>query len=113
MAADSICLTGKPETSSSTTRRTAIWAVQLEFHFEYDGGGLNKGGTLSILNDGDLIAQGRVERTISIPAGLGETMDTGRDTGVPVTPEKAGQTAFEGEIHEVRVQSGKLSLMPF
>jgi arylsulfatase A-like enzyme len=88
-------------------------AVQLEFRFEYDGGGINKGGTLSILNDGGLIAQGRIERTISIPAGLGETMDTGRDTGVPVTSEKAGQTAFEGEIHEVRVQSGKLSLISF
>jgi arylsulfatase A-like enzyme len=88
-------------------------AVQLEFRFEYDGGGINKGGTLSILNDGDLVAQGRIERTISIPAGLGETMDTGRDTGVPVTRERAGQTSFEGEIHEVRVQSGKLSLMPF
>jgi arylsulfatase len=87
--------------------------VQLEFRFEYDGGGINKGGMLTILNDGNLIAQGRIERTISIPAGLGETMDTGRDTGVPVTREKAGQTAFEGEIHEVRVQSGKLSLMPF
>jgi arylsulfatase A-like enzyme len=88
-------------------------AVQLEFRFEYDGGGINKGGTLSIFNDGGLIAQGWIERTISIPAGLGETMDTGRDTGVPVTSEKAGQTAFEGEIHEVRVQSGKLSLISF
>ncbi len=40
-------------------------------------------------------------------------MDTGRDTGVPVTKEVQGQTAFEGEIHEVRVLTGKLSLITF
>ncbi|MDH4020897.1 MAG: arylsulfatase [Xanthomonadales bacterium] len=88
-------------------------SFQLEFRFEYDGGGIGKGGTMTILGNGDIIAQGRVERTISIPAGLGETMDTGRDTGVPVTSAAAGQTIFEGEIDEVRVRSGKLSLMPF
>ena len=88
-------------------------SFQLEFRFEYDGGGIAKGGTMTILGNGDLIAQGRVERTISIPAGLGETMDTGRDTGVPVTSAGAGQTTFEGEIDEVRVRSGKLNLMPF
>ena len=88
-------------------------SFQLEFRFEYDGGGIARGGTMTILGNGDLIAQGRIERTISIPAGLGETMDTGRDTGVPVTSAVAGQTIFEGEIDEVRVRSGKLNLMPF
>ena len=94
-------------------RRFGAGSFQLEFRFKYDGGGIAKGGTMTILGNGDIIAQGRVERTISIPAGLGETMDTGRDTGVPVTSAVAGQTNFEGEIDEVRVHSGKLSLIPF
>jgi len=87
--------------------------TQLEFQFEYDGKGLGKGGTLSILEDGKLLASGRVERTISIPAGLGETMDTGRDTGVPVTNTPAGQADFEGEIHEIRIQTGRPKILPF
>ena len=85
----------------------------VEFRFEYDGGGVGKGGTMSILGDGNLIAQGRIDRTITIPAGLGETMDTGRDTGVPVSKNIAGQSTFEGEIHEVRIQVGVPDLLPF
>jgi hypothetical protein len=86
---------------------------QIEFRFKYDGGGIGKGGTMSILGDGDLIAEGRIERTISIPAGLGETMDTGRDTGVPVARDAHGQTPFEGEIQEIRIHVGRPSLLPF
>jgi len=86
---------------------------EVEFRFEYDGGGIGKGGSISIFSNGTLLAQGRVERTISIPAGLGETMDTGRDTGVPVTRTAAAQSVFEGELHEVRVRTGKLRVLSF
>ena len=87
--------------------------LQVEFRFKYDGGGIGKGGTISILGDGDLIAEGRIERTISIPAGLGETMDTGRDTGVPVARDAHGQIPFEGEIQEIRIHVGRPALLPF
>jgi arylsulfatase A-like enzyme len=87
--------------------------LQLEFRFKYDGGGIGKGGMMSILGDGTLIAEGRIERTISIPVGLGETMDTGRDTGVPVARNRPGQTPFEGEIHEIRINVGRPDLLPF
>ena len=43
----------------------------------------------------------------------GETMDTGRDTGVPVTKAPAGQADFEGEIHEIRIQTGQPKILPF
>jgi len=35
----------------------------------------------------ELIAQGRIEQQVLISAGLGETMDIGRDTGVTVVTE--------------------------
>jgi len=97
--------------SSETALNTGV--AKLQFQFEYDGGGIGKGGTLSISQDGALLAQGRVERTISIPAGLGETMDTGRDTGVPVTKVRAGQVSFEGDIIEVRILTGPPEILPF
>ena len=97
--------------SSETALNTGV--AKLQFQFEYDGGGIGKGGTLSISQDGALLAQGRVERTISIPAGLGETMDTGRDTGVPVTKVRAGQISFEGDIIEVRILTGPPEILPF
>jgi arylsulfatase A-like enzyme len=84
---------------------------EVEFRFKYDGGGIGKGGNLSIYGNGTLLTEGRIDRTISIPAGLGETMDTGRDTGVPVSKTAAGQTPFEGEIREIRVRTGRLSVV--
>lgn len=105
----------RPEDQFTITSKAVLQSRphQLEFRFEYDGRGIGKGGTLSILDNGNPVASGRVERTISIPAGLGETMDTGRDTGVPVTTNPAGQLPFEGEIREVRVQVGKPEVLPF
>ena len=105
----------RPEDRFRVKAETAsgVALSKIEFRFKYDGGGIGKGGTLSILGDGVLIAEGRIERTISIPAGLGETMDTGRDTGVPVARDAPGQTPFEGEIHEVRVDVGRPDLLPF
>jgi arylsulfatase len=85
--------------------------AELEFRFEYDGGGIGKGGTMTIHYGDRLLAQGRIERTISIPAGLGETMDTGRDTGVPVARAKTGQVPFEGTIHEIRINTGRVKVL--
>ena len=103
----------RPEDRFTIASETALDAgsAEVEFRFEYDGGGIGKGGTLTIFSGDRQLAQGRVERTISIPAGLGETMDTGRDTGVPVTRTPAGQAAFEGEIHEVRVRTGNVRVL--
>ncbi len=105
----------RPEDQFSVMAETALGPspFHVEFRFEYDGGGVGKGGTMSILGNGTLIAQGRIDRTISIPVGLGETMDTGRDTGVPVTKNVAGQTVFEGEIQEVRIKAGAPELLLF
>ena len=103
----------RPEDRFTIASETALDAgsAEVEFRFEYDGGGIGKGGTLTIFSGDRQLAQGRVERTISIPAGLGETMDTGRDTGVPVTRTPAGQAAFEGKIDEVRVRTGNVRVL--
>jgi len=72
---------------------------KIRFAFEYDGGGVGKGGDLQILIGNELIAQGRIEQQVLISAGLGETMDIGRDTGVTVVTEGAGTQKFNGKIH--------------
>lgn len=80
-------------------------SVQLRFDFEYDGGGPGKGGMLKISANGKELASGRIERTPIITAGLGETLDIGRDTGVPVVDsyrEREGR--FTGSIDKVQVQ---------
>ncbi len=85
----------------------------LEFRFSYDGGGLRKGGEMRISADGELLASGRIERTVTIVAPLGETFDIGRDTGVPVLDSPAAGKPFPGGIHRVEVRPGPLGLLPF
>ncbi|MBW2421163.1 MAG: arylsulfatase [Deltaproteobacteria bacterium] len=85
----------------------------VEFVFDYDGGGFRRGGEMRILIDGEAAGAGRVEKQIIVVAGLGETFDIGRDTGVPVARKPEGQLPFEGEIRRVEVEPGSLELLPF
>ena len=69
------------------------------------------GGTMHIGVDGREVGQGHVDRTINIPAGLGETFDIGSDTGAAVSDEYPGAGAFPGDIESVTVHLGPV-MMP-
>lgn len=84
--------------------------VRLEYRFSYDGGGLRKGGEMAILANGELLAKGRIERTVTIVAPLGETFDVGHDAGLPVLE---GNAPFEGDIYRIEVRPGPLGFIPF
>jgi arylsulfatase len=68
---------------------------------------------MRILIDGEEAGKDRIERQIIVVAGLGETFDIGRDTGVPVARLAGGQVPFEGEIRRIEVEPGSLELLPF
>ena len=78
----------------------------LRFSFEYDGGGMTKGGELNIIYNDKVIGQGRIERQMTSPP-LGETFDIGRDTGGTVVADGAGTRRFNGKIHKVEVDPGR------
>jgi arylsulfatase A-like enzyme len=79
-------------------------ASKVRFDFASDGG-VYAGGELTISVDGQAVAHGRIPKTIAQPAGLGETLDIGRDTGVPVT-DAYGRGVFNGAIRRVDVELG-------
>jgi arylsulfatase A-like enzyme len=85
----------------------------VEFVFKYDGGGIGKGGEMHILINGEEVGAGRIEKEVTVVAGLGETFDIGRDTGVPVAQVPAGQKRFDGEIRRVEVKPGSFKFLPF
>ncbi|UOK43883.1 MULTISPECIES: arylsulfatase [Flavobacterium] len=77
--------------------------VTLVYDFDYDGGGINKGGTGKILVNGKQVAQGRIEKTMGQLYSLAaETADIGKDAYSPVTDDyDEWNNAFTGKIDKV------------
>jgi arylsulfatase A-like enzyme len=81
---------------------------QARMEFKYDGGGLAKGGTVTLLIDGKPVGQGRVDQTEPIIFSADETCDVGFDAGSPVTYDYPnGNTKFSGEVNWVEIDLGK------
>ena len=62
--------------------------------FDYEGGGLGKPATATLLVDEKQVAQGRVEHTVVTRFSLDETFDVGQDTGTPVLEEYESKMPF-------------------
>jgi hypothetical protein len=72
--------------------------------FAYDGGGLGKGGTVTLYIDGKQVGEGRVERTHRFLFSMDETTDVGSDAGAPVSEDYGpGNNEFTGKVNWVEV----------
>lgn len=77
---------------------------EVRAEFAYDGDGIGKGGTVSLLIDADKVGEGRVERTVPVAFSLDETCDIGVDGGSPVSRDYAPRdNKFNGAIHWVHI----------
>jgi arylsulfatase len=77
---------------------------QVRMEFAYDGGGLAKGGTVTLFIDGQQAGQGRVEATQPMAFSADETADVGRDTASPVSDDYAGDgSIFAGTVNWVQI----------
>lgn len=76
----------------------------LRCEFSYDGGGVGKGGSVTLLVDGEPVAAGRVENTCGYLYSFGDTMDVGIDDGPRVVDDYATQGGrFEGTIDVITI----------
>src|SRR4030095_3974215 len=77
---------------------------QVRMEFVYDGGGIGKGGAVTLLVDGKAVGQGRVERTHRFLFSMDETLDIGGDAGEPVSEDYGPKdNAFNGNVQWVQV----------
>jgi arylsulfatase A-like enzyme len=80
---------------------------QLRVEFAYDGGGLGKGGTVTLFVDGETAGEGRVEATVPMLFSADETTDLGSDTASPVSDDYTPQeSTFNGTIDWVQINLG-------
>jgi arylsulfatase len=75
--------------------------------FVYDGGGMGKGGTVSVTANGKKVAGGRLERTVPVKFSICEGLDIGMDGGSPVDFTYRIPFAFTGTIDKVTIELKK------
>jgi arylsulfatase A-like enzyme len=81
---------------------------QVRTEFAYDGGGLGKGGTVSLYLDGNKVGEGRVEATVPMLFSGDETLDIGSDSGTPVSDDLGvDELEFNGRVRWVELDLGE------
>jgi arylsulfatase A-like enzyme len=77
---------------------------QVRMEFDYAGGGLGKGGKVTLFVDGEEVGDGELGATIPMLFSADETTDVGSDTGTPVSDDYPnGDSHFNGKIEWVQI----------
>jgi arylsulfatase A-like enzyme len=84
-----------------STENVPTGKATLTFDFKYDGGGMGKGGTITLLANGKKVGEARVEKTAGFKYSLYEGQDVGEDSGSPVDFDYTPPFKFTGKIGKV------------
>jgi hypothetical protein len=80
---------------------------QVRMEFGYDGGGLARGGDVTLFCDGKPVGAGRIGITQPMVFSADETTDIGHETGTTVSPDYTPQgSRFTGKINWVQIDLG-------
>ena len=97
---------GMQEFVTEATEDVPPGSHQIRAEFAYDGGGLAKGGDVTLYYDGRDVGTGRVGLTQPLIFSADETTDIGDDVGLPVSADYAGASRFNGRIDVVQIDIG-------
>ena len=97
---------GMQEFLIEATEELSAGTHQIRAEFAYDGGGLAKGGDVTLYYDGRSVGNGRVGLTQPLIFSADETTDIGNDYGMPVSADYAGASRFNGHIDVVQIDVG-------
>jgi arylsulfatase len=79
-------------------------AHQVRMEFAYAGGGLGKGGAVSLYIDGKKAGEGKVDATAAMIFSADDGCDVGEDTGAPVSPDYGPRAnEFSGKVKGVQL----------
>ncbi len=75
--------------------------------FAYEGGGLAKGGSITLFVDGNKVGEGHVDMTQPLIFSMDETTDVGCETGSMVSEDYIARTCrFNGSINWIQLDQG-------
>jgi arylsulfatase len=97
-------LAGLAQTKVEGTEAIPPGDHQVRMEFDYAGGGLGKGGKVTLFVDGKEVGDGDLGATIPMIFSADETTDVGSDTGTPVSDDYPnGDSNFNGKIEWVQI----------
>ena len=77
---------------------------QVRMEFVYSGGGVGKGGNVTLYTDGKKVGEGTIDATLAFVFSADDGCDVGEDTGAPVSPDYGPQgNAFNGKVKGVQL----------
>ena len=80
--------------------------AKIKLTFDYDGGGIGKGGLATLFIDGKKVTEGRVEKTEPAVFSADETADVGLDDATQVVEDlfaNRQESEFSGHVDSVRI----------
>ncbi len=79
---------------------------QVRMEFAYAGGGLGKGGKVTLYVDGKPVGEGDIPMTLAMVFSADDGCDVGEDSGAPVSPDYGPRgNAFNGQVKGVQSPS--------
>jgi arylsulfatase len=80
---------------------------QVRMEFAYAGGGLGKGGNVTLFIDGEQVGEGPIVATVPMLYSGDETCDVGFDSGTPVSDDYTTEDGnFNGTVKWVQLDAG-------
>lgn len=77
---------------------------QVRMEFAYAGGGLGKGGKVTLYTDGKKVGAGNVEATLAVIFSADDGTDVGEDSGAAISPDYGPVgNHFNGEVKGVQL----------
>jgi arylsulfatase len=81
-----------------------VGAHQVRMEFAYAGGGLGKGGKVTLYNDGKKVGEGEIPMTLAMVFSADDGCDVGEDSGAPVSEDYGPRgNQFNGTVKGVQL----------
>jgi arylsulfatase len=96
---------GLQRTTITSSQAVPAGIARVKMDFAYDGGGLGKGGVVTLFVNDKKVGEGRLERTQPGIFSVDDAADVGMDEGTPVVEDyQPKSTKFTGAIRKVVVE---------
>jgi hypothetical protein len=82
----------------------SLTVTQVRMEFAYAGGGLGKGGEVTLFTDGTKVGGGEIPATLAMVFSANDGCGVGEDSGAPVSQDYGARgNAFNGRIKGVQI----------